>query len=112
MVDRFGFVPNGSRSYYLNRSQPPLLSEMVYEYYHTTKDAEFVQKVSCTDWKNLTLNYFFEKNTKAVGTLEKEYAFWMATSDRTGGHAVALKGRNGDCFHLNRYTVKVNSLDG
>ena len=29
MLDRFGFIPNGSRSYYLNRSQPPLLSEMV-----------------------------------------------------------------------------------
>ena len=24
-VDAFGFVPNGGRSYYLNRSQPPLL---------------------------------------------------------------------------------------
>jgi alpha,alpha-trehalase len=25
----FGLVPNGNRAYYLNRSQPPLLSEMV-----------------------------------------------------------------------------------
>lgn len=30
-VRRFGFVPNGGRSYYLNRSQPPLLSQMVKE---------------------------------------------------------------------------------
>ena len=28
-VATFGFVPNGGRLYYLNRSQPPLLSEMV-----------------------------------------------------------------------------------
>jgi alpha,alpha-trehalase len=28
-VANFGFVPNGGRIYYLNRSQPPLLSEMV-----------------------------------------------------------------------------------
>lgn len=28
-VKKYGFVPNGSRIYYLNRSQPPLLSEMV-----------------------------------------------------------------------------------
>jgi alpha,alpha-trehalase len=28
-VATFGFVPNGGRVYYLNRSQPPLLSEMV-----------------------------------------------------------------------------------
>ncbi|KAH8059279.1 hypothetical protein JL721_9377 [Aureococcus anophagefferens] len=28
-VEAFGFVPNGGRTYYLNRSQPPLLSDMV-----------------------------------------------------------------------------------
>jgi alpha,alpha-trehalase len=28
-IEKYGFVPNGCRSYYLNRSQPPLLSEMV-----------------------------------------------------------------------------------
>lgn len=29
LVDRIGFVPNGNRVYYLNRSQPPLLTEAV-----------------------------------------------------------------------------------
>lgn len=29
MVERFGFVPNGGRVYYLSRSQPPLLIPMV-----------------------------------------------------------------------------------
>merc|ERR1719469_1515396 len=28
-VRNFGFVPNGGRIYYLDRSQPPLLTEMV-----------------------------------------------------------------------------------
>jgi hypothetical protein len=28
-VTNFGFIPNGGRIYYLNRSQPPVLSEMV-----------------------------------------------------------------------------------
>lgn len=28
-VAMFGFVPNGGRLYYLNRSQPPLLADMV-----------------------------------------------------------------------------------
>jgi len=28
-VAEFGFVPNGARSYYLNRSQPPLLTQMI-----------------------------------------------------------------------------------
>lgn len=29
MIDQFGFIPNGSRSYYLSRSQPPFFSLMV-----------------------------------------------------------------------------------
>ena len=41
-----GFVPNGGRVYYLLRSQPPLLSPMVYEYYLATGDLDFVQEVS------------------------------------------------------------------
>jgi alpha,alpha-trehalase len=29
IVDKYGFVPNGFRKYYLNRSQPPFLTLMV-----------------------------------------------------------------------------------
>jgi alpha,alpha-trehalase len=29
LVHRFGFVPNANRRYYLNRSQPPYLTQMV-----------------------------------------------------------------------------------
>lgn len=43
MVQKFGFFPNGARIYYLNRSQPPLLSEMIYEYYFCTGDNAFLE---------------------------------------------------------------------
>ena len=29
LIDRYGFIPNGNRSYYLSRSQPPFFSLMV-----------------------------------------------------------------------------------
>jgi hypothetical protein len=32
LVRQCGFIPNGNRVYYLNRSQPPLFSEMVRTY--------------------------------------------------------------------------------
>jgi alpha,alpha-trehalase len=35
-VRRFGFVPNGTRDYYLSRSQPPLLSSLVREVYEAS----------------------------------------------------------------------------
>lgn len=39
---RFGYVPNGNRVYYLNRSQPPLLTWCLSAYYEATGDKEFV----------------------------------------------------------------------
>lgn len=45
LVNEFGFMPNGSRVYYLNRSQPPLLILMVLSYYNATKDFEYVKSI-------------------------------------------------------------------
>ena len=30
MIDRYGFIPNGSRKYYTSRSQPPMFTQMLY----------------------------------------------------------------------------------
>jgi alpha,alpha-trehalase len=56
-VENFGFVPNGGRIYYLNRSQPPVLSDMVLEVFQATQNIEWLQK--------------------SVKTLDKEYCYWM-----------------------------------
>ncbi|XP_072021718.1 trehalase-like [Amphiura filiformis] len=57
LVKRFGFVPNGNRIYYTNRSQPPLLIPSVYEYYKATNDLDFVKEI--------------------LPILEAEYKFWV-----------------------------------
>lgn len=57
MVERFGFVPNGGRIYYLNRSQPPLLTLIVSDYVKYTSDFEFLRN--------------------NIKTLEKELDFWL-----------------------------------
>lgn len=57
LVDKYGFMPNGSRTFYLNRSQPPFLSLMVRELYEVTKD-------------NAWLKF-------AYMMLTKEYEFWQ-----------------------------------
>ncbi|KAK7862984.1 hypothetical protein R5R35_014540 [Gryllus longicercus] len=57
LLDTHGIIPNGARIYYLERSQPPLLTPMVYNYFLATKDEEFVKK-------NIHL-------------LERELDFWM-----------------------------------
>ncbi len=57
LVDRFGFMPNGNRTWFLDRSQPPYLSMMIRDVFNKTKDVTWLKK--------------------CLPTLEKEYAFWM-----------------------------------
>jgi len=56
LIDRFGFIPNGNRTYYLTRSQPPFFSLMLNFY------AE---------------HFGVQKALRFLPQLEKEYAFWM-----------------------------------
>ena len=76
-VEAFGFVPNGGRVYYLTRSQPPLLSEMVLAVYNATGNRSFA--------------------AQAVGRLDQEYAYWMSPV-----HAVTVP----PAHTLNRYNAQ------
>ena len=58
LVERFGIIPNGSRFYFLARSQPPLLSTMVFLVFKKTGDKNWLRR--------------------AVGLVEQEYeGVWM-----------------------------------
>ncbi|KFK28961.1 hypothetical protein AALP_AA7G071100 [Arabis alpina] len=78
LVETYGYALNGARAYYTNRSQPPLLSSMVYEIYKVTKDEELVKK--------------------AIPVLLKEYEFW-----NSGKHKVVITDVNGYDHILSRY---------
>lgn len=76
-VETIGFVPNGARQYYLNRSQPPLLTEMVRIYVEHTNDTSILER--------------------AVPLLIKEYEFW------TTNRSVEVTAADGKTYKLNRY---------
>ncbi|CAD6186790.1 unnamed protein product [Caenorhabditis auriculariae] len=61
VIDRYGFVPNGGRVYYLQRSQPPFLSGMVYELFEATGDVAFVVEMLPTLVKELN---FWDANRR------------------------------------------------
>ncbi|GLV34473.1 Trehalase [Carabus blaptoides fortunei] len=44
LVKRLGHVPNGSRVYYTERSQPPLLTKMVFQYMSYTNDTDWLKQ--------------------------------------------------------------------
>jgi alpha,alpha-trehalase len=84
LVDAFGFIPNGNRTYYLSRSQPPFFTLMV-ELLAEEKGSAVLSKY--------------------LPQIEKEYAFWMdgekrlSAGSNTYRHAVQLPGE----MIMNRY---------
>jgi len=81
LVERYGFVPNGGRKYYENRSQPPFLTLMVKAYYDVTKDIDFVKS--------------------SLPTLMKEHDFWMEQRS-------VLIEYNNKLYTMNRYNVSTD----
>lgn len=45
LVEKFGFMPNGARIYYVTRSQPPMLIQMASVFYESTNDFEYIESV-------------------------------------------------------------------
>ncbi|KAG5717580.1 Trehalase [Termitomyces sp. T112] len=43
-LDNFGFIPNGGRTYYLNRSQPPLFIQMLWRYVIASGDRAILKR--------------------------------------------------------------------
>lgn len=84
LIDRIGFIPNGNRTYFCTRSQPPLFALMV----------ELLAEVK--QHENILAAY--------VEQLEKEYAFWMAGSEDLGPELNASRrvAAAGDGY-VNRY---------
>ena len=79
LILKYGHIPNGNRTYYLSRSQPPFFSLMVQLLAETLND------------RNVFVHY--------LPALQKEYSYWM-----TGHKVVKLDGGR-----LNRYWDKLNS---
>lgn len=81
-IDTFGHIPNGNRSYYLSRSQPPFFSLMVELL--ATHDSDALKKYR--------------------PQMEKEYAYWMAGVDALQpGQANKRVVKLDDGAVLNRY---------
>ncbi len=77
LIDRYGYIPNGNRTYYLGRSQPPFFAAMVKLYMHEKGDSAGLQYLNA---------------------LQQEYSFWM---DPHNNRVIKLTGGS-----LNRYWDK------
>ena len=83
MIDRYGHVPNGNRTYYLSRSQPPFFAPML-------------RLLAERDGDRVLVDY--------LPQLEREYAFWMDGAEGLApgtAHRRVVRLRDGTV--LNRY---------
>ena len=82
LVLEIGFVPNGLRTYYLNRSQPPLLAPMVDEIWNATGNLDFLRKaLDAVDlelqwWRSAPHTVPILASSGKVHTLSRYYANW------------------------------------
>ncbi len=84
LIDKFGYIPNGNRTYFLGRSQPPFYALMV-------------KLLSEEKGGNILIKY--------LPQLEKEYNFWMTGSKDLNTKNISI-GRvvlMPDGSFLNRY---------
>ncbi len=83
LIDTYGHIPNGNRTYYLSRSQPPFFAAMI-------------ELAAAKEGKEIYAKY--------LPQLKREYAFWMEGADalRPGSaHRRVVKLAEGTV--LNRY---------
>ncbi|GAB3316836.1 alpha,alpha-trehalase TreF [Larkinella ripae] len=78
LIDTYGFIPNGNRTYFLSRSQPPVFALMLH-------------LLAELDGPDVLIRY--------LPQLAQEYAFWMRETAEGETRAVRLEGG----FELNRY---------
>lgn len=57
LIRKFGYMPNGNRTFYLSRTQPPFFSQMVRDVYEQTRDKTWLAEM--------------------YSVVETEYLFWM-----------------------------------
>ncbi|MDO8955104.1 MAG: trehalase family glycosidase [Gammaproteobacteria bacterium] len=81
-IEHYGKVLNSNRSYHLDRSQPPLISQMVLAIYRETCDR---------DWL-----------AAAVKTIEKDYQFWTSPP-----HLIESIGLSRYCASSNKPSIEV-----
>ncbi|KAG6447081.1 trehalase-like [Manduca sexta] len=80
LVEKLGYVPNGSRNYYLGRSQPPLLAAMVGSYFAATGDLAWLEQTILTVEKEL--QYWLDKKKVTVKVNGKQYVLLRYLADR------------------------------
>lgn len=94
LVHKYGFMPNGSRTFYLDRSQPPFLSMMVRDYYEATGE-----KVWLADaYDALTKEHHYWMTNRICENGLNHYGYRMQDQDNIVNYSRDYRGRTQNQF--------------
>jgi len=87
-VEKYGYIPNGNRTYFLNRSQPPYLSLIIRQVFDNYGDIRWLKSAFET-WKKEYV-FWMEKRMTPIGlnrhfhhaTYDELIVFWEDVRDR------------------------------
>eukprot|EP00210_Caulerpa_lentillifera_P007388 g7061.t1 len=96
LLDSYGHIPNGARSYYLNRSQPPILSITLRT---VLEEIQHNKKASVGHKKRVV-----ELIRKSFKLLIREHEFWT-----TEPHLVKIRDSSGGLHYLSRYFAETHT---
>jgi len=71
LISKYGLIPNGSRVYYINRSQPPLFAMMVGLYIDYTDDLEWLRNNIV--YIETELNFWLTNRTLTISLSGNDY---------------------------------------
>lgn len=82
LIKEYGFVPNGTRTYYLGRSQPPFLLSMMEKYTDKTQDFGFLER--SLPLLEQEIRFFEEKRSLTVTLGDQSFFVFRYGSDCRG----------------------------
>jgi len=88
LIRKNGFIPNGNRKYYLDRSQPPFLISMVKDYVEFSKDSTILESV---DFMLQEMEWFEENRRVEVVHKNKAYDMFHYSTNGSGPRPESYK---------------------
>jgi neutral trehalase len=103
LIENYGFIPNGSRVYYLNRSQPPYFSLMVMNFYENSIKSNELDREKKKIFKRFVLGMF----TLLTGELTPLKLLRNESNHMWGFTTVASYKKKG---RLPKFTIKKSNF--
>ena len=91
LIDKYGYMPNGNRTWFLSRSQPPFFTKMVRDVYEKTQDQAWLGRM----YASACREYRFWQDRRMTSSGLNRYTGTFVSDEKRRGTAKYFCGRIG-----------------